>query len=406
MTTSDDYRRHCQVLGVPEGASDAEVKKAYHRQAQRWHPDNNPGDHGAAEARMKEINEAYELIRGKEAGGGDAAADRAKAERVWREAEAERARAERDRRDAEERERANRAKRDAEERTRTERAWREAEERRAKAERAERDRRAAEEKAKAERAAEERARAERAWREAEAERARAEKAWRDAEAKASAQRQRMDGTAGGGARGQAGACAGCGVAVPAGSRFCPNCGTPAGGAAPGRCARCGMPVPAGGRFCPACGAPADGPGGAPWGTGAHRRARRLRESPGGYAWALALWPPAAFVLSGAMAAAAYKSDGVGVAAVFLMLSLGVEAAMLVADARRVGPALAQGGRTRGDTPVALWVLCGLAAPPAYLWRRAYVTDRRYGPLIAHLSIVSVLTALVLLAALSGMAGPQ
>jgi hypothetical protein len=165
-----------------------------------------------------------------------------------------------------------------------------------------------------------------------------------------------------------------------------------------------MPVPAGGRFCAACGALAGGA----WAAG--RRARRLRESPGGYAWALALWPPAAFVLSGAMAAAAFALSGAagaaGAAAVLLTLSLGVEAAMLVADARRVGPALAQGGRTPGNIPAAIWILCGLLAPPAYLWRRAYVTDRRYGPVIAHMSIVSVLAALAVLAALSGMQGPR
>jgi curved DNA-binding protein CbpA len=145
MTASDDYRRHCKVLGVPEGASDADVKRAYHRQAQRWHPDANPGDPAAAEAMMKEINEAYALLRGKDAGGGDAGADRARAERAWREAEAGRERAERARRDAEERRRAERA---AKERAKAERAAEE----RTKAERAWRARRAAEERANAERA--------------------------------------------------------------------------------------------------------------------------------------------------------------------------------------------------------------------------------------------------------------
>jgi hypothetical protein len=123
MTASDDYRRHCQVLGVPEGASDADVKKAYHRQAQMWHPDNNPGDHGAAEARMREINEAYAALAGRagrDAGRRAEDAGRAEAER------ARAARAERDRRDAAERDR-----------------------REAETKRAERDRRAAEERARA-----------------------------------------------------------------------------------------------------------------------------------------------------------------------------------------------------------------------------------------------------------------
>jgi molecular chaperone DnaJ len=48
-------------LGVKKDASATEIKKAYRKLARQFHPDNNPGD-AAAEARFKEINEAYDTI--------------------------------------------------------------------------------------------------------------------------------------------------------------------------------------------------------------------------------------------------------------------------------------------------------------------------------------------------------
>lgn len=47
------------------------------------------------------------------------------------------------------------------------------------------------------------------------------------------------------------ACASCGTAIAAGVKFCPNCGTPA--KQPARCANCGTEMAAGVRFCPNCG---------------------------------------------------------------------------------------------------------------------------------------------------------
>lgn len=50
-----------QVLGVDRSAKDNEIKKAYRRLAKQHHPDTNPNNPGA-EARFKEINEAYEVL--------------------------------------------------------------------------------------------------------------------------------------------------------------------------------------------------------------------------------------------------------------------------------------------------------------------------------------------------------
>lgn len=50
-----------KVLGVSKDVSEAELKKVYRKLARQYHPDSNPGD-AAAEARFKEISEAYSVL--------------------------------------------------------------------------------------------------------------------------------------------------------------------------------------------------------------------------------------------------------------------------------------------------------------------------------------------------------
>ena len=57
MTSKRDYY---EVLGVTRNASESELKSAYRKLALKWHPDRNKEKD--AEAKFKEINEAYEVL--------------------------------------------------------------------------------------------------------------------------------------------------------------------------------------------------------------------------------------------------------------------------------------------------------------------------------------------------------
>ncbi len=50
-----------EVLGVSRDATDQELKSAYRKQALKYHPDRNPGDH-TAEEKFKEASEAYQVL--------------------------------------------------------------------------------------------------------------------------------------------------------------------------------------------------------------------------------------------------------------------------------------------------------------------------------------------------------
>ncbi len=56
-TTKRDYY---EILGVARNASPGEIKKAFRRLAMQYHPDRNKED--GAEARFKQVGEAYEVL--------------------------------------------------------------------------------------------------------------------------------------------------------------------------------------------------------------------------------------------------------------------------------------------------------------------------------------------------------
>jgi molecular chaperone DnaJ len=56
-----DKRDYYEVLGLSKGCSEDDIKKSYRRLAKEYHPDLNPGDK-TAEAKFKEVNEAYETL--------------------------------------------------------------------------------------------------------------------------------------------------------------------------------------------------------------------------------------------------------------------------------------------------------------------------------------------------------
>jgi curved DNA-binding protein len=56
-----DFKDYYAILGVSKNSSEADIKKAFRRLARKYHPDLNPGNK-EAEAKFKEINEAYEIL--------------------------------------------------------------------------------------------------------------------------------------------------------------------------------------------------------------------------------------------------------------------------------------------------------------------------------------------------------
>ncbi|MEG1305386.1 MAG: DnaJ domain-containing protein, partial [Oscillospiraceae bacterium] len=59
-----DKRDYYEVLGVDRNATDEQIKSEYRKKAKKFHPDLNPDD-PTAEAKFKELGEAYEVLSDK-----------------------------------------------------------------------------------------------------------------------------------------------------------------------------------------------------------------------------------------------------------------------------------------------------------------------------------------------------
>ena len=58
-------RDYYEILGVPRGSSEDEIRSAYRKLAHKYHPDKTGGDK-PAEDKLKEINEAYDVLKNKQ----------------------------------------------------------------------------------------------------------------------------------------------------------------------------------------------------------------------------------------------------------------------------------------------------------------------------------------------------
>ncbi len=56
-----DFKDYYAILGLNKTASSDEIKKTFRKLARKYHPDMNP-ENKEAEARFKEVNEAYEVL--------------------------------------------------------------------------------------------------------------------------------------------------------------------------------------------------------------------------------------------------------------------------------------------------------------------------------------------------------
>lgn len=61
-TENTRHNEYYETLGLNKNASEIEVKKAYRQLALKWHPDKNPEKKDEAEAKFKQIGEAYFVL--------------------------------------------------------------------------------------------------------------------------------------------------------------------------------------------------------------------------------------------------------------------------------------------------------------------------------------------------------
>ncbi|MBI4771502.1 MAG: J domain-containing protein [Chloroflexi bacterium] len=56
-----NYKDYYKILGVPKSADDKEIRRAFRKLAQQYHPDKNPGNK-QAEEKFKDLNEAHQVL--------------------------------------------------------------------------------------------------------------------------------------------------------------------------------------------------------------------------------------------------------------------------------------------------------------------------------------------------------
>ncbi|KAJ3085793.1 hypothetical protein HK102_013830 [Quaeritorhiza haematococci] len=61
--SSERAEDYYEILGLERTATDDEIKRAYRKEALKWHPDKNPDNRHEAEVRFKLVAEAYEVLR-------------------------------------------------------------------------------------------------------------------------------------------------------------------------------------------------------------------------------------------------------------------------------------------------------------------------------------------------------
>jgi len=59
---TENSKDYYKILGVAKSASKPDIKSAYRKLALQWHPDKNPNDREAAEAKFRDVAEAYEVL--------------------------------------------------------------------------------------------------------------------------------------------------------------------------------------------------------------------------------------------------------------------------------------------------------------------------------------------------------
>ncbi len=57
-----NYKNYYDILGVPKGSAEKDIKSAYRKLARKWHPDANLDNARAAEEKFKDVQEAYEVL--------------------------------------------------------------------------------------------------------------------------------------------------------------------------------------------------------------------------------------------------------------------------------------------------------------------------------------------------------